>query len=293
MITDSLHIFVAVIEHSNFSRAAEALHISQPGVSMHIQNLEKELGAKLLHRTPKYVKLTEAGHILYQRAKLILSLYEEARTQIQLLHEVVTGTLNIGASFTVGEYVLPRLLASFVLLHPQVDVHVTIANTEEIVQGIRSKRLDLGLVEGDVHQPDMDVMYWQEDEMIVIAPPDHPLTRIQQVTSDLLQDQTWVYREPGSGTRAYSDRFLENHGLRVKRSYMLSSNQGVKESVISGLGLAVISRLVVQKELSNGELRELRLVGGRLTRALSILQDREPHEMLALHVFRKHLASTS
>ncbi|WP_018758752.1 LysR family transcriptional regulator [Paenibacillus terrigena] len=290
MITDSLHIFVTVIEHRNFSRAAETLNLSQPGVSLHIRNLERELGAKLLHRSPKYVRLTEAGQVLYQRAKVILSLYEEAKSQIQLMHGTVTGTLKIGASFTIGEYVLPKLLASFVQHHPQVDVQVTIANTEGITQGIRSNTLDLGLVEGELQQNDIEISHWMEDEMLVIAPSSHPLSRIPRITTELLQEQTWVFRELGSGTRAYHDRFIERRGVQVKRSFILSSNQGVKEAVLSGLGLSVLSKLAVEKELLSGELVALPIEGGRLTRALSIVQRREPQDMLAPLMFRQHIS---
>lgn len=293
MITDALQVFVAVAEHSNFSRAAESLHLSQPGVSLHIQNLEKQFGAKLVHRTPKYVRLTEAGQLLYSRAKLMLSLYEEAQMQIQLLNEVVTGTLQIGASFTIGEYLLPRLIASFVPLHPQVDIQVTIGNTEEIVQAIQTQTLDIGLVEGEVHSSDVAKKPWLEDELIMIASPTHPLAQLSRVACELLQDQIWIYREHGSGTRAYSDHFIESNQISVKRSFMLSSNQGVKEAVLAGLGLAIISRLVVEKELKQGELCALSLDERRLTRTLLMLENIDPHDTLARRVFTQHLVTSS
>lgn len=134
MIVDTLKVFVTVVEQSNFSRAAEILNLSQPGVSLHIRNLENEFGVKLLHRSSKQVKTTEAGHILYARAKQILSQYEAASEEISLLRNEVTGSLKIGASFTIGEYILP-VYSQFVNQYPQVDVHVNIANTEEIAHG--------------------------------------------------------------------------------------------------------------------------------------------------------------
>lgn len=150
MIVETLRVFVTVTEQRNFSRAAELLNLSQPGVSLHIRNLENEYGAKLMHRSPKLVKLTEAGEILYKRAKQILALAEEAKQEIQLLNEKVTGSLQIGASFTIGEYILPRVLAEFAVQFPEVEMSVTIANTEEITQALKANQLDLGIVEGNV-----------------------------------------------------------------------------------------------------------------------------------------------
>ncbi|MBU5442277.1 LysR family transcriptional regulator [Paenibacillus sp. MSJ-34] len=290
MIVETLKVYAAVVEHSHFSRAAEALNISQPGVSLHIRNLENEFGAKLIHRSPKYVKVTEAGNILYQRAKQILALYEEAKQQIRLLQDVVTGALKIGASFTLGEYILPRVLAQFAASHPQVDVQVIIANTEQIAQSVHRGELDLGLVEGQVHYSDLQVSYFMEDEMLLVAPPDHPLTLLPSVEAGMLQDQIWIFRESGSGTRAFSDRVLEQLQLRAKHSFIFSSNQGVKEAVASGLGISVLSHLVVNKALDAGEICPIRVKSRRFVRNCSIVQAAEPSESLAVNVFADHLA---
>lgn len=289
MVADMLKIFVVVVEQKGFSRAAEILNLSQPGVSMHIRNLENEFGAKLIHRSPKHVEMTEAGQILYERAKLMLSLYEEAKQQILLLRDVVSGTLKIGASYTIGEYILPRMLAKFTKQHPQVDVQVTISNTEEIAQAIRLNKLDVGLVEGQVHYSEIESSFWLEDEMVLIASARHPMAFMRYVTPDLLQDQVWVNREIGSGTRAFCDRYIEDQQLRVKRSYIFSSNQGVKEAVVEGLGIALLSRFVIEKELVAGEIHELRLEGQRLMRSCSILRSREPEQILAVQVFLDQL----
>lgn len=298
MSIENLKVFVTVAEQRHFSRAAEVLHLSQPGVSSHIRNLENEFGAKLLHRSPKQVKLTEAGTVLYKQAKQILAYYEEARQRIQQLQQEVTGTLHVGASFTIGEYVLPRLLAEYVDLYPMVDVQVQIGNTEEIVRGVRSHQLDIGLVEGQIPFADMATEPFMKDEMVLVSPVGHALTHAAlkrsrpSIAAEALHDQVWIVREAGSGTRDYSDRLLLKLGLRVKRMFVFGSSQGVKEAVMAGLGIAVLSRWVVRKELAAGELAELRLEGRHEARTFTIVRSREAVESMAAAMFLHKVKET-
>ncbi len=289
MIVENLKVFVTVSEQKNFSRAAELLNLSQPGVSLHIRNLENELGAKLMHRSPKQVKLTEAGHILYQKAKKILALYDEARRDIQLLQDTVTGSIHVGASFTIGEYLLPRLLAEFVAQYPQVELQVTIGNTWEIVQKVRKQELHLGLVEGTVTEPGLTITPYMKDELLLVAAPDHPLCEMRQADVSKLHHWSWILRESGSGTRAFSDRFLQEHKLEIKRTYVFNSSQGVKEAVAAGLGLAILSRWVVRKELESGSLQSIPLKGIKFTRDFSTIQTVDHSPSMAIERFLQQL----
>ncbi|OBZ14066.1 LysR family transcriptional regulator [Bacillus sp. FJAT-27264] len=290
MITDALRVFVTVAEQRHFSKAAELLNLSQPGVSLHIKNLENELGAKLLHRSPKQVSLTEAGSILYRHAKRILSHYEDARQEIQLLRDEVTGSILIGASFTIGEYILPGKLAAFAGQYPQVNIQVTIGNTQEIIGAIRGNQLDIGFVEGEVQaSADLEIIPYMKDEMIVVAPSDHPLSQSVVVEQAMLQNQVWVLRELGSGTRAFSDHFIQETGIEAKRSHVFTSSQGVKEAVAAGLGIALLSRWVVRKELAAGEITELRIRQLQLERSFSIIRHKEHSRSMAVDVFLQKL----
>jgi DNA-binding transcriptional LysR family regulator len=289
MITEALRVFVTVTEQSHFSRAAELLNISQPGVSQHIRNLENELGAKLLHRSPKHVRLTEAGEMMYKTAKQILSLYEGTIQDIHRLQDKVTGMIQIGASFTIGEYVLPKRLAEFAAQYPLVAMQVTIGNTEEIVQAVRASVLDIGLIEGEANAADLVITPFMKDEMILIAPSAHPLAAAHFVDADMLQNQVWVLRESGSGTRAYSDQFIQDAKIAQKRSYVFNSSQSVKEAVISGLGIAMLSRWVVRRELESGEMSELRLNKDRFERSFSIIRHKEGSATMASEVFVQRL----
>lgn len=274
-----------VVEQQNFSRAAERLNLSQPGVSLHIRNLENEFGAKLLHRTPKLVKMTEAGEILYRHARQILSLYEHAKQDIHRLKDEVTGTLKVGASMTIGEHELPRLLADYTARYPLVDIRIRIGNTGEIAQLVRSKALDLGLVEGQVDYPDLTISPYMKDELILIGPARHTLASIQPVEPALLQDQVWILREIGSGTRAFADGFIRNRKLAVKRTFVFNTSEGVKEAVTSGLGIAMLSRRIVHRELEAGSLCEIAVQGRPFTRDFSLIQSIDTDRSKAADMF--------
>ncbi|MBO1580236.1 LysR family transcriptional regulator [Bacillus sp. XF8] len=289
MNVDILKIFVTVVEQKHFSRAAELLNLSQPGVSMHIRNLENEFGTTLIQRSPKHVQVTEAGNILYIHAKQMLSLYEEAKQEINELHNVVTGTLRIGASFTIGEYLLPKILARYANENPHVEVHTFISNTEEVLQSIRSNQIDIGLVEGQVVYTDIDVETFMEDEMKLVVPPKHPLLSVCTINEDSLQNQVWVLRETGSGTRAYSDRFIHHHHLKMKRFFTFSSIQSVKEAVAAGLGIAILSDWTVRKELQAGEIFHIKVPNEKLTRPFSIVRGKYFIPSKAIQVFLDHV----
>ncbi|MGE6376886.1 selenium metabolism-associated LysR family transcriptional regulator [Peribacillus muralis] len=290
---DPLRVFVTVIEQKNFSRAGEILNLSQPGVSLHIRNLENELGTKLIYRSPKQVQITEPGKILYRHAKQMLNHYETAIREINDFNNVVSGTLKIGASFTIGEYYLPKVLAEYAAQFPLVDLQIIISNSNEVIQGIRSNQLDIGLIEGETEYKDIEVHPFMKDEMIIVVPPVHPLSQMDIIEGYMLQDQTWVLREQGSGTRTYSDKLLGSLELNVTRSFIFTSIQGVKEAVMAGLGIALLSRLTVQKELKSNELKTFHLKREPIIRPFSIVKKLDFEASKALELFLKKVEKYS
>jgi LysR family transcriptional regulator, transcriptional activator of the cysJI operon len=282
---DPLKVFVTVIEQQNFSRAGDILNLSQPGVSLHIRNLENELGTKLIYRSPKQVQITEPGKILYRHAKQMLNHYETAKREINEFNNVVSGTMKIGASFTIGEYYLPKVLAEFAAQYPMVDIQIIISNSNDVIQGIRSNKLDIGLIEGETDYKDIDVRPFMNDEMIVVVPPDHPLSQMDLIEGNMLQNQTWVLREQGSGTRTYSDKLLSSLELNIKKTFIFTSIQGVKEAVMAGLGIALLSRLTVQKELKSNELKTFHLKNEPIIRPFSIVKKLDFEASKAMELF--------
>jgi DNA-binding transcriptional LysR family regulator len=269
-----LQIFVTVVEKRSFSRAAKDLHLTQPAITLHIQALERDVGARLLERTNRFVRLTKAGEIVFDHATRILSIQAQMRRCLDDLLREASGPLSIGASFTFGEYALPYLLAIFCARHPQVRPSVMIANTGQIAELVASNRLDIGLVEGEVSLPHVLSEPVSEDTLVVVAPPTFPLAPILSnptIEPNALASVRWIVREQGSGTRAATDRFFAQAGLSVTDTLELGSTQMIKEAVEAGLGCALLSRWTIRKELALGALRELQVTGLPITRQLSML----------------------
>lgn len=268
---DALTTFVTLAEVKNFTKTAELLHISQPSVSLHIKNLEKEFQTTLFLRSPKSVQITPTGQILYERAKQMLATYAAAKDEIVAHYHAVRGTLIIGASFTIGEYVLPPILARLQQEYPQLELQIIIGNTEEIIHLAKLLQIDIGLIEGQSHDQELIIQPFMRDELFIVASHDHPLTKCSSINISELQQQNWIAREPGSGTRIYLEHLFRAYSLQVKSLLTISSNQGIKESVIQGLGLSLLSGCVIKRELKNKDLAIVSLEGQPFTRTFSYL----------------------
>lgn len=289
MNIEALRVFITVADLKNFSRAAEQLNFSQPNVSLQIRNLEDTFNEKLINRTPKHVELTKAGQIVYEQARKIISIYDETSDAINELKNVVSGTLKIGASFTIGEYVMPKILAEFASIYPQIEIELNISNTDTINDGVKANKFDIGLIEGSVQYDDLESEPFLDDEMVLIVSPDNPLAKKQIIDPSELNNQTWILRESGSGTRAYSDELINRWELTSKRNYVFSSSQAVKEAVSAGLGIAVLSHLIVAKEIKNGELKVVTIKKNRFERQFSIIYNKGRSFSKAENVFLQKL----
>lgn len=268
MYYDALKTFVTLAELKNFTKASEALHISQPSVSLHIKNLEKEFHTELFIRSPKHVQITPTGTILYHRAKQIISLYEQTRDDILEHHNSLQGELIIGTSFTIGEYILPTFLVKLQKDFPDLELKVVIGNTEEIVQHVRLFQVDIGLIEGQTNEKELSVHSFMQDELFIVTSSDY-LSFKGEVTFQDLHNLTWITREEGSGTREYLNHVIRSNGLKVKSLLTISSNQGIKESVIQGMGISLLSRSVIEREVKYGDLLIVRVKNQTFSRTLS------------------------
>lgn len=255
MYYDALKTFVTLAEIKNFTKAAEILHISQPSVSLHIKNLEKEFQTELFIRSPKFLKITPTGEILYERSKQILFMYEQTQKDILEHLQDIKGKLVIGASFTIGEYILPSLLIDLHTIHPELELEVFIGNTEEIVQSVRLLKVDIGLIEGQTNDKELLIEPFMEDELFIVGSNQNVLMSKKVITIAELQNQTWFMREEGSGTRDYLKHFIRSNGLKVKSVITISSNQGIKEMIIhSDEGLSLISVHVIERDIKQKDL---------------------------------------
>lgn len=279
-----LEVFIAVAEKQNFSRAAEELHMTQPAVSQYIQAFEREVGTRLLERTNKYVKLNKAGEIVYDHAKEILGLYTKMQRLVDDLTNKTSGPLSIGASYTFGEYILPHVIAKMLDDYPLVTPTISIGNTSDIAEFVLKHQMDVGIVEGEFQHDKLMIEEFAEDAMYIVAAPDHPLAQNEHITSQDLENERWIVREVGSGTRKAADNLFKSLKISPEKMMEFGSIQIIKESVEAGLGISLLSQWAIRKELSMGTLKILKVEGLPFTRKFSIVTS-SPYRTKALDTF--------
>lgn len=265
-----LEVFAAVARGGTTRAAADEISRSQSAASNALGELEAVLGVQLFDRVGKRLVINENGRALLPRAVTVL---EQAADTEMLFAAAHAAPLRLASSFTVGEYLLPALIAQWKLDHPRSHVLVDIANTHDVFERLASFRADLGFIEGTHSHPELTVRKWRSDEIVVICAPDHPLAG-RRVSARQLTQATWVLREPGSGTREASDRWLIPHLAQLEVELELGSNEAVKRVVAAGLGLGCLSRLAVQDAIAQGWLAELRTTLPPMQRTLSIVLNR-------------------
>ncbi|GMA64569.1 LysR family transcriptional regulator [Alicyclobacillus fastidiosus] len=288
-----LLVFLKVAEHLSFSRAAEALHVSQPAVSQNIVNLESSLNAKLFDRTNKSVQLTKAGEIVLHYGKQIMTLYAEMEQLTDDLLRDNSGPLAIGSSYTYGEYILPHTLARFRAKFPRVTPSVIIANTHDIEARVASGELDIGIVEGNVSLDHIQVKKFASDELVIIMSAHHPLATKSEVRIEDLEKQTWIVREHGSGTREITDVALSLHHIDPASKMEFGSTQVIKEAVEAGLGIALLSVSTIRKERELGTLHIARLPNAKITRDFSIITRQSEFATKAMNLFYEFICTAS
>lgn len=289
-----LHIFKTVADKKSFSGAAQALFISQPAVSMHIKSLEDHFGTRLFDRNTQQVTITEAGRILYEYVEKILSLQDEAEKDISALTGCIRGTLSVGASFTVGEYVIPQVLGCFKKQHPQVRALLKVTNTEQIVKLVLKQALDLGLVESRVDNFELIAKPFMKDELVVLLPVDHPLAGKKFILIDELVALPFILREQGSGTRKITEDRLKEAGINLSELNVvmeLGSTEAVKEAVEAGFGATIISKWAVQKELKLGTLVAVKVKEVSLVRKFYVIYNKNKFQTPVVKEFISFLSS--
>jgi DNA-binding transcriptional LysR family regulator len=285
MNLNHLGIFHAVAQTGSMTLGAERLDISQPAVSKQVRELERALGIHLFDRIGRRVRLSQAGEILADYARRLFALAREAEEAVADVRAVGRGRLVIGASTTIGTYLLPAVVAEFWRRHPKVELLVEIENTEQVHRRLVGHELDLGLTEGFVEEAELDAEVFHRDELVVIAAADHPLAGKARVPLGAVQQELFVLREPGSGTRAVEERALARLKLPVRVGMALGSTEAIKRVVAEGVGLAIVSRLAVNEECTAGTLAVLPVAGLRIERPLSLVRCKGRRDGPALQAF--------
>ncbi|MDE2155944.1 MAG: LysR family transcriptional regulator [Xanthomonadaceae bacterium] len=281
-----LEVFVQIALHGSVRAAAERLYLTQPAASMALAEMERQLDTPVFARERGRLHLNARGRELLPLAQELLERHAEFARRGSGSEGMATlaGELRVGASNTVGNYLVGDLLGTFVRDHPQVAIRLRVANTETIASALLDHGLDIGCVEGPVIHPLLEVRPWRDDMLVLCAPPDHPLARRRVLKPADFAGARWVLREPGSATRATSERVLAQLPAG-ETALELDQIEAIKQAVIAGLGIACLPAVAVTDALATGRLKALKTPFLDLQRRLSLLLHREKYRGALLDAF--------
>ncbi|MFZ7103141.1 MAG: selenium metabolism-associated LysR family transcriptional regulator [Peptococcaceae bacterium] len=292
MLNDSIRVFLAVAEKRNFSKAAKSLFLTQPAVSFQIQMLEQYYGTVLFDRVNRNITLTAAGELLFKYTKEMSELQAELEKEMQNLTGTIKGRLLIGASTTIGEYILPYLVGSFKRKYPDVDVSLVVANTEEIENSILDTSLDVGLVEGPVRGKDLVIEKFIDDELLLIVPVDHPWAQSKKISIYDLDKCPFISREKGSGTRHIIENTLRKFAVdphKLNIIMELGSTTAIKAAVCNGLGVSIVSKCAVQDLLKYHKVCTVSIQETKFERQFTVIYHEKKFRTQAVYELLKYL----
>lgn len=283
-----LKIFEAVARHLSFSRAADELHLTQPAVSMQVRSLEEAAGLPLTEQVGKRVFLTEAGEELARHARVVAQQLREAEEALLAMKGLRGGRLNIGVVST-AKYFAPRLLTAFRQLHPEVELRLGVHNRGAIVQQLVNNDIDLAIMGRPPQELETVSEPFAENPLVFVAAPDHPLAGAKRIAPQQLAGESFLLREPGSGTRAAMERFLSDHGVVPQRTVEMTSNETIKQAVMAGMGISFISERTIALELATGHIARLNVAGTPLKRHWFVVHRAEKRLLPVAEAFRQFL----
>jgi DNA-binding transcriptional LysR family regulator len=282
-----LQVFYTVAKQLSFTKAAEQLFMTQPAVTFQVKQLEEHFNTRLFERSHGRIALTPAGRIVVEYAERILAMSEEMDTRVADLTGAVAGPLLLGASTTIAEFILPQILGEFKALHPEVQAHMTVANSETIVNRVADHTIDVGLIESPSYLPSLQNEICCDDELVLICAPTHALAARRTVTAQDIAAIPMVRREPGSGTREFTDNYFRECGVPPEDLNLLmelGSPEAMKGVVETGIAVAIVSRATIAKELRLGSVIAIPLAP-RLMRTLSVVHPKEKFRSRLLTTF--------
>ncbi|OGB51110.1 MAG: LysR family transcriptional regulator [Burkholderiales bacterium RIFCSPLOWO2_12_67_14] len=268
-----LRIFHAVARHGSFARAAEALHLSPPTLSLQVKQLSETVGQPLFEQLGKKIFLTAAGQTLADACHDIETRMERLSEDLAALQGVERGSLKL-AILTTVKYTVPKLLGGFCAAHPGIEVAMLVGNRENLLQRLAANQDDLYIMGQPPESMDVVSENFADNPLVLVAPPDHPLVGQKKIAPKRLAREPFILREPGSGTRLTAEKFFASQGVTLKNRLEVGSNEAIKQTVAGGLGLAVLSSTTVVSELALGELVMLDVVGFPLIRRWHVVYPR-------------------
>ncbi len=280
-----LQVFSSAAKHLSFARAAEELHLTQPAVSMQIKELESAVGLPLFDRGSRKIALTTPGEYFLVHARRMLSALKDASDTMARMKRVETGKLTI-AIVSTAKYFVPKLLAEFRREHPSVELHLDVGNREALIARLQGNEVDLGIMGRPPRELDTRAEPFAVNPLALIAAPEHPLTRLSDVPTDLLSNEVFLVREPGSGTRASLEFFLKERRIHPAAIVEMPSNETIKQAVMANMGVSMLSMHTMALELNVGLIKLLEVDGLPLLRRWHIINLRAKLLSPAAEAFR-------
>jgi DNA-binding transcriptional LysR family regulator len=283
-----LQIFVVASRYTSFARAAEELHLTQPAVSMQIHQLEDAIGLRLFERVARKLTLTEAGEMLTHHASRILGEIKDAEDAMTSLKQADSGSINVGI-VSSATYFAPKLLALYSHLYPKVDVHFSVGNRDALLRLLQDNAIDLAIMGRPPPELDTTTEPLASHPQVVIAPLNHPLCGARRFDLQELKGDTFLLREPGSGTRMAAEVMFRQHLFTPAKIVTLGSNETIKQAVMAGMGVSLISLHTLLLELRTGEIALLDVNGTPIERTWQIVHLRSKQLSPTSVVFRQFL----
>jgi DNA-binding transcriptional LysR family regulator len=269
MTLRNMKIFVAVCQENSITLASKKLYVSQPAISTAIKEMENYYGVKLFDRISKTIYLTEAGKTVLSYAQHITSLFDELETAIRNTDEI--GLLRIGSSITIGTHLMPEFIRQFSLKYPEIQIFVTINNSDIIEQLVLDNELDFALIEGVIHSDKLISKGFSSDELVVVCGLDNPLLKMDTVAIKDLETQKFLMREKNSGTRELAESILLLHNFSIRPIWESSSTEAIINGVANGIGISILPLRLVQDAIDHERIKRLNVADINLHRQFYII----------------------
>lgn len=270
-----IKIFYETATELNMTKVAKKMYISQPSISQAIHEIEEELNVKLFDRIGKKIYLTEEGNIYLNYVRRILNLHEECLKTIDDMGKNQKGKIKIGASSTIGIYILPDIIKGFLQNNSGIEISLSVFNTEKIEKMILENEIDFAFVEGNTSHSEIVTEEVWEDELIFICSPTHRWNKKLYLSKQDIEDEKLIMRETGSGTRQVVEAFLKNNDIKYNVFMELGNTEGIKKSVEANLGVSCLSKRSVIEKIDNGTLSGFRLKDEKINRMLSLIYHKD------------------
>lgn len=283
-----LQIFSSVVRQLSFTRAAAELFLTQPAVSMQVKQLETKLGLPLFEQLGKRIFLTEAGNEVANYARAITQQLDEMDAVLNRMKGVGGGKLKISVA-TTANYFIPSLLGTFMQRYPDIAVSLDVTNRESLLRQLNENVVDLVVMGQPPPEMDLDAGLFMDNPLVIVAPPDHPLAKQKKISLQRLQNEIFLVREPGSGTRVAMERFFSERQIHVMTGMEVGSNEAIKQSVQAGLGLGLLSQVTLEQELSLKRLVVLDVAEFPILRHWYVVHRKGKRLPLSAQAFKKFL----